>query len=154
MKDSMKQCSSMAGKFLSKALIIRLALGGMLFLYGVAKFKAGVAGFADNMSAPFGETIIPLVLAKGFLFAVPYLEVILGGLLILGLFTEVAARLSALLFALFIIGLTALNGPNNIIAMAANFIYITAAFKLICCSHSILSLDHVICGKNCESCKA
>lgn len=134
-----------------KNLVLRLALGGMLLLYGVAKFKMGVGGFAEEMSAMFAETVIPLGLAKSFLSVVPLVEVILGALLLLGLYTRYAALASALLFALFIIGLTSTGNNDFILMMAANYIYIFACFKLTCNLHSSWSLDHVLCkGKKCD----
>ena len=137
---------------LAKNLTLRLALGGMLLLYGIAKFKMGIATFAAESSVMFGETIIPVALAKGFLSATPVIEVVLGALILLGLYTRHAALLAAFLFAIFIVGLTSTGSSNFITMMSANFIYIFAAFILAHMHHSKWSLDHlVICkGKKCK----
>lgn len=134
-----------------KNLVLRIALGGMLLLYGVAKFKMGVGDFAAEMSGMFSETVIPVGFAKAFLSVVPLVEVILGALILLGLYTRYAALASALLFALFIVGLTSTGNNDFILMMAANYIYIFAAFKLTCYPHSNWSLDHVLCkGGKCD----
>lgn len=134
-----------------KNIVLRLALGGMLLLYGVAKFKMGVGGFAEEMSGMFAETIIPVGFAKAFLMAVPLIEVVLGTLLLIGLYTRYAAELAALLFALLIVGLTATGNNDLILMMAANYIYIGAAFILASNPHISWSLDHALCkGGKCD----
>lgn len=135
----------------AKNLVLRIALGGMLLLYGVAKFKMGVSGFAAEMSSMFDATVIPVGLARAFLTVVPLLEVVLGALILLGLYTRYAALTAAFLFAFFIVGLTS-TGNNELLVMnAANYIYIFAAFFLAHCPHSTWSLDHVMCkGGKCK----
>lgn len=134
-----------------KNIVLRLALGGMLLLYGVAKFKMGVGSFAEEMSGMFAETIIPVGFAKAFLMTVPLIEVVLGTLLLIGLYTRYAAEFSALLFALFIIGLTSTGNNDLILMMSANYIYIYAAFILTCHSHTKWSVDHLLCkGGKCK----
>jgi len=141
-----EQCTRLA-----KNVVLRLALGGMLLLYGVAKFKSGVSDFSLEASGMFSTTVIPVGLAKAFLSIVPLAEVVLGALLLLGLFTSYAASLAALLFALFVVGLTATGNNDLIMMMAANFIYIFAAFKLSCHSHSAYSVDHLMCKGKCDA---
>ena len=135
----------------AKNITLRIALGGMLLLYGVAKFKMGISGFAEEMSGMFDATVIPLGLAKAFLTVVPLLEVVLGALILIGLYTRYAALTAALLFALFIVGLTSTGNNDFLLMMAANYIYIFAAFKLSCNAHSTWSLDHALCkGGKCD----
>ena len=129
---------------LTKSLILRIALGGMLLLMGYMKLQGGTSAFVDAFAPAFDGSILPAGLVSGFLTIVPAAEFVLGFLLFFGLFTKEAARVTGLLFAIYIVGLTALNDPNFALGIIANFIYIYAVFKLICCSHCMLSVDHVM----------
>jgi len=138
---------------LSKQVILRIALGGMLLLFGVSKLQGGTAAFVAAMSPGFADTVLPAGLVNLVLTIMPVGETLLGGLLLFGLFTSVAARFSALLFAVYILGLIAQNNPQNAISVVALYIYIFAAFKIVCSSHSPISLDHLLkCkGGNCPT---
>jgi len=129
---------------LSKSVILRLALGGMLLLFGYSKLQGGTAAFVEAMTPAFADTVLPAGLVNIVLTVMPTVETVLGSLLLLGLFTSATARFAALLFAVYILGLIAQNNPANAIAVVANFIYIFAAFKIVCGHHSPISLDHLI----------
>ena len=78
-------------------LILRVGLGAIFIVAGASKaghaaeFAAQIAGFRLLPQA----VIIPLAMV------LPYLEILLGGYLIVGLFTRVTAWLAVVLFALF-----------------------------------------------------
>ena len=78
-------------------LLLRLVLGGLLVLAGVSKlvdrpaFRQAVAEYQ----------VLPAALERPFATALPWLEVVLGALLLLGLATNVAAALGAALFLSF-----------------------------------------------------
>ena len=91
--------------------VLRLALGGFLLIMGISKFSGGVNEFVTNSMAVFEGTLMPLALAKAYLTLVPLLEVVVGGLLFLGLFTHVAAWIASFMFALFVVGLAATGKP-------------------------------------------
>jgi len=145
-----KKCAYSVDMILSKNLILRLALGGMLFFMGYNKLLGGTAAFVAAVSPAFANTILPAKVVEIFLTIVPTAETLIGVLLVVGLFTAVAARFAALLFAIFVIGLSAQNSPDAGFMIVGVFIYIFAAFKICCSSHSIISLDHL---KNCKGMK-
>lgn len=132
--------------------ILRLALGGMLLVAGILKFKGGMGTFVDGTAAMFTDTILPMAIVKGFLTLVPLLEVVLGAMILLGLFTRYAANIAGYVFALFVIGLSASGKMEMGPAIAYNFIYIYAALKLAKKSKmaSPLSLDKLLCGSKCD----
>ncbi len=130
-------------EYLSTGFILRVAVGGMLLLAGHSKLQGGTAAFVDAVLPLFADTVLPAALVKAFVTAVPTVEVVLGALLVLGLFTDLAVRLAALLFAIYIIALTAQNSPNNAVAMIGNFVYILALSKVLCSGPSKLSLDRL-----------
>lgn len=82
------------------ALALRLIIGGILFYAGFVKAVAPAAEFAAVIEA---YRLLPASfatpLAKGF----PWLEMWLGTFLIFGYSTRVMAKLSAMLFAIFLV---------------------------------------------------
>lgn len=141
MQDDKKCCSSVTG------YALRLALGGMLLLMGIAKFSGGVDAFVTGSMPMFEGSLIPLALAKAYLTLVPLLEVVLGALMLLGLFTQIAAFVAMFLFALFIVGLTATGKPELMGMLSNNFILLFASAFLGKKSMGMLSLDYLVGGK-------
>ena len=119
----------------------------MLLINGYAKLKLGTGAFVTMVSPSFADSLLPSGLVDFFLTLLPTLETVLGALLVLGLFTTLAARLTALLFAIFIIGFTAQQSAETGGLIIGFFIFMYAAFKLVCASHSPISLDHL---KDCK----
>jgi len=78
-------------------LLLRLVLGGLLVLAGVSKlvdrpaFRQAVAEYQ----------LLPATLERPFAMALPWLEVVIGALLLLGLATNVVAALGGALFLSF-----------------------------------------------------
>lgn len=78
-------------------LLLRVAIGGIFIFAGISKmgnpalFAAEIAGFR---LLPSG-VIAPIALV------LPYLEVLLGGYLVIGLFTRAAAWIAVLLLGVF-----------------------------------------------------
>jgi uncharacterized membrane protein YphA (DoxX/SURF4 family) len=78
-------------------LILRIALGAIFIVAGGSKighaayFAAQIAGFR----------ILPQVVIAPIALALPYLEVLLGAYLVIGLFTRQAAWIAALLLLIF-----------------------------------------------------
>ena len=78
-------------------LVLRLVLGAIFIVAGASKIGHG-AEFAAQIA---GFRILPQPVIAPMALALPFLEVLLGGYLILGLFTRAAAWIAALLLALF-----------------------------------------------------
>lgn len=78
-------------------LLLRLVLGGMLLLAGVTK----LAERTSVREAIDAYDVVPAALARPFAAVLPWLETMLGVLLLLGLGTTIAAALAAPLFLSF-----------------------------------------------------
>ena len=124
--------------------LLRLTLGAVLLVYGVGKFKAGIGNVASGMVKQFSGKL-PSVLVLPFAYALPFAEVTLGALILLGLFTTVALVLSGLLFAALTFGL-AVAGEGAIVAH--NLQYALINFVLLWLSDlNGFSLDRLITGR-------
>ena len=83
-------------------LLARLGLGAVLIYAGAVKIPRPLT----SERAVQAYEIFPMDLAGYIGIALPYLEVVLGVLLVLGLFTRVTAAVSTLLMVAFIIGIS------------------------------------------------
>ncbi len=82
-------------------LVARLALGGVMLVAGLLKVtKPEVSARAVQ-----AYQLLPFDLATYVGYGLPILEVVLGALLVLGLFTRTAAAVSGVLLVAFIIGI-------------------------------------------------
>jgi len=85
--------------------IVRVALGLLLLVAGVLKAHDGAVATAASVA---GYRILPPVVVGPIGVALPYLEILLGGYLVLGLFTRIAAWIAAGQFLLFGIAVASL----------------------------------------------
>ena len=83
-------------------LLLRLFLGGVLLYAGIA--KVGRPLTAERAVQAY--EIFPMELAGWIGIALPFVEIVLGVLLVLGLFTRPAAIVSTLLMLAFIVGIS------------------------------------------------
>ncbi|MCA1783321.1 MAG: DoxX family protein [Dermatophilaceae bacterium] len=82
-------------------LLARLVLGGVLLFAGLSKVLTPVA----SARAVQAYQIFPFEVAQYIGYALPIVEIIIGALLVLGLFTRVNAVLGMLLMVVFIAGI-------------------------------------------------
>jgi uncharacterized membrane protein YphA (DoxX/SURF4 family) len=78
--------------------VLRVAIGVLLVVAGVLKAHDGPSATALSIAA---YRILPSVPVKLLGVALPYFEILLGGYLVLGLFTRIAGWVAAGQFAIF-----------------------------------------------------
>lgn len=76
----------MANKQSLLILIFRLGFGVNFFLHGLLKLNSDQEAFKNFILTKFSGTIIPSAILEPFAICLPYIELILGALLIVGLF--------------------------------------------------------------------
>ncbi|GAB3747199.1 DoxX family protein [Spirosoma pomorum] len=64
-------------------LVIRLGIGINMLMHGFTRIP-NLHGFVAKMAPGFAETILPASLTRSFLFALPFVEVTTGLLILLG----------------------------------------------------------------------
>jgi uncharacterized membrane protein YphA (DoxX/SURF4 family) len=84
---------------------VRIAIGVLLIVAGVLKAHDGPAATATSIA---GYRMLPASLVAPLGVALPYVEILLGAYLVIGLFTRVAAWLAAAQFAIFSIAVGSL----------------------------------------------
>jgi thiosulfate dehydrogenase (quinone) large subunit len=107
--------------------LLRITVGVMFLFFGVGKFLGGVGNFAGGMAQQFaGKLSSALVLPFGYVL--PFAEVTLGTLILLGLFNVFALSLSGLLLVALTFGTVMLGDPPTV---AHNVQYALVNFVLL-----------------------
>jgi thiosulfate dehydrogenase (quinone) large subunit len=122
-------------------LILRLTMGVNMFTHGVARLL-DIDKFNGWLISQFSNTILPEFIVSISSYVIPFVELIIGILLILGLFTSRALLVGALLIVALVFG-SGLQENWNV--MSSQMIYAIFFFIL---SYLIelnrFSLDRVI----------
>ncbi|HEY7044874.1 MAG TPA: MauE/DoxX family redox-associated membrane protein [Nocardioidaceae bacterium] len=84
-------------------LVVRLVVGGVWIAAGLLKLPDP----AESVRAVRAYRLLPEFTVHAVGYGLPFLEIIVGLLLVVGLGTRIAAVISAVLFVLFIVGITA-----------------------------------------------
>jgi thiosulfate dehydrogenase [quinone] large subunit len=100
----------------------RWALGLFFFYSGLVKIMGGVSGFVNGYLVPlFSKTFLPSILVTSYGYVLPYVELILGILLIVGIFRNAVLFLTGLTLISLTFGQMLLQQHA---VVANNFIYI------------------------------
>lgn len=137
--------------------VLRVALGLYLLLAGFGKVQGelnnGIGSFYGGPFKDLQPDWLPNALAAPYGYALPWLEVLVGGLLLLGLLGQLAALLGLVMVASFTVALALANG--TLAAQAAdaagpyhtNYIQIAGYLMLTLIGCGNWSLDKVLSSK-------
>lgn len=123
--------------------VFRLTLGINILIHGLTRVLGpGAAGFAAATQHQFDATLLPGGLVFVFLWAVPFVETILGLLTVIGLFTRWALVGGGLLISTLVFG-TALR--SDWASVGNQMIYAISYYLLLAnCDHDAFSIDGLI----------
>jgi uncharacterized membrane protein YphA (DoxX/SURF4 family) len=76
--------------------LLRVTLGLVFLTTGIVKFVSGIGNFAAALQQQFAGKL-PMVIVTPFAYGLPFVEVTVGALLILGLFNVSALVIAGLL---------------------------------------------------------
>ena len=91
----------------------RWVIGVVLLFAGIAKF-GNVSGFVGYLTSQFEKTWLPKAILVPYAHAVPFVEVILGALLILGIARNAVLFVTGLFFITLTFGQLLLSQPQVI----------------------------------------
>ena len=120
--------------------VARVPLGALFVVAGVMKFKMPAAKFTEQVM-PTATKYMSEHLARMFLNALPFAEIALGALIILGLLTRFAALLTTALLVSIIISVTRFDPEKY-----SNFVYTGLSLGLVFLGAGRLSLDGLLFG--------
>ena len=84
-------------------LLARITLGINFFLHGFVRIPK-LEAFASGLTQGFEVTMLPLALVKMIAYAIPFIEVILGLLIIFGVASKKSLTATAIFIIMLIIG--------------------------------------------------
>lgn len=89
-------------------LLLRVLTGLDFFMHGFARIFTGshLGGFAQGMVKSMAATPLPPALTLATGYAIPCVELLIGTLLLLGLFTRAALTVASLLMLVLMFGVT------------------------------------------------
>ncbi len=124
-------------------LINRLSLGMVFLLAGAQKIAGGINTFYEKGFLSLKPSWLPVWFAWPYGHALPFLELVLGAMLIVGLFSRTTAGLIAIMLFSFTIALASkgmffANGPIH-----PNVVYLTLAVLLAVLGAGSLSADRM-----------
>jgi len=93
-------------------LLARLGIGASSFGHGLVRLPK-LDKFSQGMITEFQHSILPESLVTAFAYALPFAELIIGLLLLLGLFTRDALVAGAIVMVLLIFGIEQWNNLNS-----------------------------------------
>lgn len=93
--------------------LMRLALGMNIFGHGFFRILSGIGSFANGMAQGMDKGPLPHALSLSFGYCIPWIELTLGVLIILGLFTRFALAAGTLLMVALTFGTTSVQNWNG-----------------------------------------
>ena len=108
-------------------LLIRFSIGMLFLIAGLNKFfgEGGPAGAANWIISDFKDTILPSFVVVPFAYVLPYLEALIGVVLIIGVLTPCAFTVSGLLLIVLAFGM-AIKQQHAVVANNLNYAFIAA----------------------------
>lgn len=135
----------MSDQFLAY-LLLRLTIGINFAFHAISRFSKGLGAFRDKMVADFSQTPLPGFVVYVFGTALSYIELILGLLLTIGLFTRVSAFAAGVLMIALTVG-TSFQQKWDVVA--SQLIYSIVFFILIWAHQSnYYSVDRMMLGRD------
>src|SRR5438445_3441181 len=126
-------------------LCARIPLGAYFIFASVTKLRMGVDDFVNKV-LPNVPKFLPPDTAKIFLTYLPWVELSVGILLILGLLTRVVAGIMVLLLISFTV-YTGVGGPtteSGKLPFHPNLVYLGIALAIMLCGPGWISLDGLL----------
>ena len=104
-----------------------MTLGVIFLTTGIVKFISGIGNFAAGLQQEFAGKL-PTIIVTPFAYVLPFAEVAVGALLVLGLFNVIALVIAGLLLMVLTFGKAAVNDSATV---AGNLSYVLIIFVLL-----------------------
>lgn len=122
--------------------INRLALGLYFCMGGYAKIKGGLAAWVDSDAYKKESSWLPDFIATAYGYALPFAQIAVGAMLVIGLFSRLASLFIALILASVMIA-TSFSG-NNAELYDRNVILMTLSIMFIVTGPGSVSIDRFL----------
>jgi thiosulfate dehydrogenase (quinone) large subunit len=125
--------------------VLRVALGFAMFMHGCARLVGGIDVYARRYIAGFAGVALPHGLVVLFIYAIPFLEVVIGLPIVLGLWTRWALLANAALLLAFIFGSSMQQGWSGV---ETQLVYtLIVSLLLFGFGLNVVSLDNLLAAR-------
>ncbi len=126
-------------------VLMRLALGVLFFFAALGKFMApgGIGGVAQKMQETFASTLLPGFLVVPYVHVLPFVELAVGILILLGLCTRWAFFVSGLLLVSLAFGMM-VQQQHAIVASNLTYVLMAVAGIWLSARDNPVSVDRLI----------
>ena len=122
-------------------LFSRLALGFSFFGHGLVRLPK-LAGFSRGMVSNFHKSMLPDALVAGFSYILPFVEFLVGLLLLLGLFTRQALVIGLVLMMMLILGSTLIENWDALPTQLLHVLFLLLLLQFVV--SNIYSVDYLL----------
>jgi thiosulfate dehydrogenase (quinone) large subunit len=120
--------------------LMRATFGITFLFFGITKFTRGLSTFAGGMQQRFAGKL-PMLIVMPFGYSLPFIEVLVGTLILLGLLNQISLVLSGLLLIVLTFGMIILGDTPTV---ANNLIYVLINFALLyLADYNLYSVDRL-----------
>jgi thiosulfate dehydrogenase (quinone) large subunit len=125
-------------------LLIRLTIGASLFGHGLVRIPR-LGAFHAHLASDFKASILPAALVSVCGYALPFVELATGLLLLAGVLTRAAAVVAGLVMIVLVFGATSIEHFNVIgdQLIHASLLAVVVAFR----EHNRYSVDGLLAGR-------
>lgn len=127
-------------------LLNRVAMGLFFLMAGVGKIRGGVGNFVNDSFKKLQPDWLPDWVAAPYAWSLPFLEIVLGAMLMIGLLTRITASVICLMILSFTIAIAVNVGITNHGSgpFSANVVMITLTFLLAVVGSGMFSADRLL----------
>lgn len=131
------------------SLLLRLALGMLLFFAGLNKFlnPHGATAVSKGITESFADTWLPTVLVAPYAYVLPYVEVLVGAALILGLWSKLTFLVAGLLLVSLAFG-KVVTMEYATVANNLNYVFMAAAGVYVASRDDRYSVTGLLAGRD------
>ncbi len=125
-------------------LLMRLVIGASLFGHGLVRMPK-LGAFHAHLMHDFRTSMLPAILVSPLGYALPFVELAVGALLLAGALTRAAAAASILVMIVLVFGSTTIEHFNVIGEQLIHAALLGAL--LMFRRHNVYSVDHLVAGR-------
>ena len=128
-----------ASSFEMAYALFRITMGVNIFFHGFMRVISDTGAWVDSQVALFTESFLPTLWVTAFLWVLPFVEVVMGALLALGLYTYWTSVAGALMMLVLLFG----NTTRQEWGTVGNNMHYTLYFCVLVAAHPYdwLALD-------------
>lgn len=119
-------------------------MGFFFLVAGANKVKGGIPTFVHSV-AGMVPSYVPGALGRGYLYAVPVVEILVGACLVLGLFARSAALLASLMLVSYIMAVT--GAMSDTLPFQPNVVFLGLMLGLAFTGAGVISADRALFRK-------